>query len=82
MLSKNHLDNLSEILESLQWLIQPDTVLTGRFTPDTRTADLDSVREAINEARIEAMISSHTPYTHRWTTYHQYCLSTDRLGGS
>jgi hypothetical protein len=28
MLSKNHLDNLSEIMESLQWLIQPDTVLT------------------------------------------------------
>ena len=36
--------------------LQPDTVLTGEFTPDTRTADLDGVREAINEARMEAMI--------------------------
>lgn len=26
--NKNHLDNLDQILESLQWLIQPDTVLT------------------------------------------------------
>jgi len=28
MLKSNHLDNLAEILESLQWLVQPDTVLT------------------------------------------------------
>ncbi len=28
MLSRNHLDNLNDIMESLQWLIQPDTVLT------------------------------------------------------
>jgi len=34
----------------------PGTVLTGRFTPDARTVDLDSVREAINEARQEALI--------------------------
>jgi hypothetical protein len=26
--SRNHLENLDQILESLQWLIQPDTVLT------------------------------------------------------
>ncbi|RXR06445.1 PA4780 family RIO1-like protein kinase [Pseudoxanthomonas composti] len=34
----------------------PGTVLTGKFTPDARTVDLDSVREAINEARQEALI--------------------------
>ncbi len=27
-LSKNHLDNLEEVLMNLQWLIQPDTVIT------------------------------------------------------
>ena len=34
----------------------PDTELTGVFEPDERSVDLDSVRDAINEARIEAMI--------------------------
>ena len=34
----------------------PDTVLTGKFKHDERRADIDSVREAINEARKEAMI--------------------------
>lgn len=34
----------------------PDSELTGRFTPDQSSADLDSVRDAINEARFEAMI--------------------------
>jgi RIO kinase 1 len=34
----------------------PDTVLTGKFTPDARSVDLDSVRDAINEARQEALI--------------------------
>jgi len=28
MLNKNHLDNLNDIMETLEWLIQPDTVLT------------------------------------------------------
>src|SRR5688572_21225463 len=36
--------------------MQPDTELTGRFEFDERLADLDSVREAINEARDEALI--------------------------
>lgn len=34
----------------------PDTVLTGKFTHDERRVDLDSVRDAINEARDEALI--------------------------
>ncbi len=36
--------------------LQPDTELTGRFTHDARTVDLDSVREAINDARELALI--------------------------
>jgi RIO kinase 1 len=34
----------------------PDTPLTGKFEHDERKADLDSVREAINDARQEALI--------------------------
>lgn len=34
----------------------PDTVLTGEYTPDERAVDLDSVREAINDAREMALI--------------------------
>jgi RIO kinase 1 len=34
----------------------PDTPLTGRFVHDTRTVDLDSVRDAINDARELALI--------------------------
>jgi RIO kinase 1 len=34
----------------------PDTALTGKFKHDERRANVDSVREAINEARKEAMI--------------------------
>ncbi|HEY5850832.1 MAG TPA: RIO1 family regulatory kinase/ATPase, partial [Lysobacter sp.] len=36
--------------------LQPDTVLTGKFTHDERRVDLDSVRDAINDARDEALI--------------------------
>ena len=36
--------------------LQPDTELTGRFTPDTRSVDLQSVREAIEDARQLALI--------------------------
>lgn len=36
--------------------LQPDSVLTGTFVHDERVADLDSVREAINDAREEALI--------------------------
>ena len=36
--------------------LQPDTPLTGRFTPDLRRVDLDSVRDAINDARELALI--------------------------
>ncbi|MFC3551670.1 PA4780 family RIO1-like protein kinase [Lysobacter cavernae] len=36
--------------------LQPDTVLTGTFEHDERLADIDSVRDAINEARDEALI--------------------------
>ncbi|GHA72357.1 serine protein kinase RIO [Lysobacter bugurensis] len=36
--------------------LQPDTQLTGRFTPDLRRVDLDSVRDAINDARELALI--------------------------
>ena len=34
----------------------PDTVLTGRFTVDERSVDLDGVRDAINDARELALI--------------------------
>ena len=34
----------------------PDTALTGKFKHDERRANVDSVRDAINEARHEAMI--------------------------
>jgi len=34
----------------------PDTVLTGKFVHDERSVDLDGVREAINDAREEALI--------------------------
>ena len=36
--------------------LQPDTELTGRFTFDERTVDLDGVRDAINDARELALI--------------------------
>ena len=36
--------------------LQPDTLLTGRFVHDERSVDLDSVREAINDARELALI--------------------------
>ncbi|MCL7714628.1 PA4780 family RIO1-like protein kinase [Stenotrophomonas mori] len=36
--------------------LQPDSVLSGKFTPDLRAVDLDGVREAINDAREEALI--------------------------
>lgn len=36
--------------------LQPDTVLTGEYTPDMSSIDLDSVRHAINDAREEALI--------------------------
>jgi RIO kinase 1 len=36
--------------------LQPEMQLTGRFVPDARVVDLDSVREAINDAREEALI--------------------------
>jgi RIO kinase 1 len=36
--------------------LQPETELTGNFEPDECSVDLDSVRDAINEARVEAMI--------------------------
>ena len=36
--------------------LQPDTVLTGTFEHDERLADIDSIRDAINEARDEALI--------------------------
>ena len=34
----------------------PDTALTGTFTPDEREVDLDGLRQAINDAREEALI--------------------------
>ena len=34
----------------------PDSELTGAFEPDERSVDLDSVRDAINDAREEALI--------------------------
>jgi RIO kinase 1 len=36
--------------------LQPDTELTGTLEEDERLADIDSVRDAINEARDEALI--------------------------
>ena len=36
--------------------LHPDTVLSGEFTPDESSVDLDSVRHAINDAREEALI--------------------------
>jgi len=36
--------------------LQPQAELTGKFVPDERSVDLDSVREAIEEARTEALI--------------------------
>ena len=36
--------------------LQPDTALTGTFVHDERMADIDSVRDAINDARDEALI--------------------------
>lgn len=36
--------------------LQPDTALTGTFEHDERSADIDGVRDAINEARDEALI--------------------------
>ncbi|AXK72829.1 serine protein kinase RIO [Lysobacter sp. TY2-98] len=36
--------------------LQPDTPLTGRFTAELRHVDIDSVREAINDARELALI--------------------------
>lgn len=36
--------------------LNPDTRLTGRFTADHRSVDLDAVREAINDARELALI--------------------------
>jgi RIO kinase 1 len=36
--------------------LQPETELTGAFEPDEHSVDLDSVRDAINEARVEALI--------------------------
>lgn len=36
--------------------LQPDTELTGEFTPDERDVDLEGVRDAINDARELALI--------------------------
>ncbi|MFC5577778.1 PA4780 family RIO1-like protein kinase [Lysobacter niabensis] len=36
--------------------LQPDSVLTGEFEHDERLADIDGVRDAINDARDEALI--------------------------
>lgn len=36
--------------------LQPDTALTGRFKASAHQADVDGVRQAIEEARFEAMI--------------------------
>ena len=36
--------------------LQPDSVLSGEFQHDERLADIDSVRDAINDARDEALI--------------------------
>ena len=37
--------------------LMPDTPLTGQFKQDERKVDLDGVRDAINDAREEALIS-------------------------
>jgi RIO kinase 1 len=37
-------------------MLLPDTPLTGQFTPDERSVDLDGVRDAINDARQLALI--------------------------
>ena len=36
--------------------LHPESELTGAFTPDEHSVDLDGVRDAIDEARFEAMI--------------------------
>ena len=36
--------------------LAPDTVLTGRFTPEAGAVDVDGVRDAIEDARQEALI--------------------------
>ncbi|MEN5118559.1 PA4780 family RIO1-like protein kinase [Luteimonas sp. TWI662] len=36
--------------------LTPDTVLTGRFTPEAGVVDVDGVRDAIEDARQEALI--------------------------
>ena len=36
--------------------LRPDTELTGVFVPDDTAPDLDGVRQAINDAREEALI--------------------------
>jgi len=36
--------------------LEPDTELTGEFTPDETEVDLDSIRQSINDAREEALI--------------------------
>ncbi|MEN4902196.1 PA4780 family RIO1-like protein kinase [Luteimonas sp. TWI1416] len=36
--------------------LAPDTVLTGRFTPEAGVVDVDGVRDAIEDARQEALI--------------------------
>lgn len=36
--------------------LQPDTELTGEFTPDETEVDLDSIRQSINDAREEMLI--------------------------
>ena len=36
--------------------LEPETELTGRFVPDESAVDLDGVRQAINDAREEALI--------------------------
>jgi RIO kinase 1 len=36
--------------------LHPEIELTGRFVPDETAVDLDGVRQAINDAREEALI--------------------------
>jgi len=36
--------------------LQPDSLLSGEFEHDERLADIDGVRDAINDARDEALI--------------------------
>lgn len=47
-------EEMWELFEAGQ--LQPDTPLTGRFTVDERSVDLDGVREAIEDARQVALI--------------------------